>query len=91
MSTLIEHLRAGALYEEYGDVKEAVEELERQAKEIEKLKADAERLIWLEQRHWGIDELYNLVNNWITKDGKRHSQGLASAIDAAIAQQKETP
>lgn len=56
----------------------------------EQLQADAERLAWLEQQHWDMAELYSLVNSWITRDGKRHPQGLASAIDAAMAQQKET-
>jgi len=58
--------------------------------EIEALKADAERLIWLEQQHWDKDELFELVNNWETKDGTRHPGGLMDAIGAAIAQQKET-
>ena len=59
--------------------------------EIEGLKADAERLMWLEQQHWDKDELFELVNNWKTKDGTRHPGGLMDAINAAIAQQKETP
>ena len=59
--------------------------------EIRLLKADAEGVMWLEQQHWDKDELFELVNNWKTKDGMRHPGGLMDAIDAAIAQQKETP
>ena len=58
-------------------------EIRRQAKEIE-------GVMWLEQQHWDKDELFELVNNWTTKDGKRHPGGLMDAIGAAIAQQKET-
>ena len=90
MSTLIEHLRAGALYEEYGDVKEAVEELERQAKEIEELKADAARMehlvSWVKCRSadrggwhtWG----FNFGQGWKTGGSFRE------AIDQSM---KETP
>jgi len=58
-------------------------EIRRQAKEIK-------GLMWLEQQHWDKDELFELVNNWKTKDGTRHPGGLMDAIGAAIAQQKET-
>jgi len=58
--------------------------IDKQAKELE-------GLMWLEQQHWDKDELFELVNNWKTKDGTRHPGGLMDAIDAAIAQQKETP
>jgi len=59
-------------------------EIRRQAKELE-------GLMWLEQQHWDKDELFELVNNWKTKDGTRHPGGLMDAIGAAIAQQtKET-
>ena len=44
---------------------------------------DEDRLDWLEQQHWNKDELWELVNNWTTKDGKRHGAGLRAAIDAA--------
>jgi len=91
MTTLIEALRNGRQIDEDGvevavsreAVCTAADELDRQAKEIE-------GVMWLEQQHWDKDELFELVNNWKTKDGTRHPQGLAAAIDAAIAQQKET-
>jgi Lar family restriction alleviation protein len=44
---------------------------------------DAALLDWLEQRHWDADELFELVNNWVTQDGKRHPGGLRAAIRAA--------
>jgi hypothetical protein len=51
--------------------------------ELYVLRDDAERLDWLEQKNWDADELWELVNNWTTQDGKRHGAGLRSAIDAA--------
>ena len=91
MTTLIDRLRGNPEQLSGWVLYEAADELDRQAKEIEALKADAERLMWLEQQHWDKDELFELVNNWKTKDGKRHPGGLMDAIGAAIAQQKETP
>ena len=91
MTTLIEALRNGRQIDEDGvevavsreAVCTAADELDRQAKEIE-------GVMWLEQQHWDKDELFELVNNWKTKDGTRHPGGLMDAIGAAIAQQKET-
>jgi hypothetical protein len=42
---------------------------------------------WLEQHHWDKDELFSLINDWRTPDGKRHPEGLRAAIDAAIRTQ----
>jgi hypothetical protein len=51
--------------------------------ERDALRDDAGRIEWLEQQEWDADELWELVNNWTTQDGKRHGAGLRAAIDAA--------
>ena len=46
---------------------------------------DSARLDWLEQRAWnGAEECLNLIDDWRTPDGKRHSAGLRAAIDSMM-------